>query len=365
MDQHLGMIDEMRALAESAPHFNPRKLKDPNRKWLVRSGLQKAIRRGRTEEALKCGEYLMGEDPSYAWGGLATVIVEDIGFADLDLLSYSMVTGLQSVLVKIEEPRRLYAGMVARACKGMKTRSCCELSLGADKSEHILRAVAHSAPWENLMDDLFGETKDLATRYVAAVELRKRARGTTGQPLLMSVLKRMMDEAPNAAAARASMLTFERSFDTMCLSTWPLIKNFYGTMAAPKQPAFGIQMDQFPDETTILGLSSAAFDMHVSTGKKAIKAFHTSMMKKHDLFIEFGKRSEDVVRGLGALIFILEGGQEDQRLMSDELAALKEYQDRHFAVAFGVPEPMLTAMTELVAESFDVLNEKRAWAAAL
>ena len=50
----------------------------------------------------------------------------------------------------------------------------------------------------------------------------------------------------------------------------------------------------------IAGVSSAALDMHTLQGKKAIKAFHTSMVKKGSkAMAALGEKSEDVVKGAG------------------------------------------------------------------
>ena len=115
-------------------------------KWLARSAFQKAIRRGRTEEALLCGANLAASDPESAWRTLATIIVEDVGFGDLDLLSYSTIAPLKTVRKMLKSPARLFMGMVIRACASVKSRSACELSLGADKDPET--------PWEHSSSNL-------------------------------------------------------------------------------------------------------------------------------------------------------------------------------------------------------------------
>ena len=61
-----------------------------------------------------------------------------------------------------------------------------------------------------------------------------------------------------------------------------------------------VEEDLFPPEMVIGGVSSCALDMHTMQGKKAIKAFHTSLVNKgHQVMKAFAAESEDVVKGLG------------------------------------------------------------------
>ena len=50
--------------------------------------------------------------------------------------------------------------------------------------------------------------------------------------------------------------------------------------------------------------------------------------------------------------------------MSPELKLLKDYQDRHFSIAWGCPAELYDDVRETVLENFDVLNGKREWAVA-
>ena len=134
MDMEELILAEMKALAESVKPEWP--ILHQN-KWLARSGLQKAIRRGRTQQAWACGDILFADDKAYAWKSLATVIVEDVGFGDPDLLSYAALSTLSTITNKMPSPKRLFMAMIGRACESDKTRSACELSLGAEKDPEI------------------------------------------------------------------------------------------------------------------------------------------------------------------------------------------------------------------------------------
>jgi hypothetical protein len=104
---------------------------EPNDKWLARSALQKAIRRGEHDEALSQAARLWKCDPDYCWFALGVIAVEDIGFGDPECVLWSHVGQLKTFRTKLDDGRLLTA-LVARMCEAVKSRSCCELSIAAD-----------------------------------------------------------------------------------------------------------------------------------------------------------------------------------------------------------------------------------------
>ena len=352
MDMEELILAEMKALAESVKPEWP--ILHQN-KWLARSGLQKAIRRGRAEQAWACGDILFADDKAYAWKALATVIVEDVGFGDPDLLSYAALSTLSTITNKMPSPKRLFMAMIGRACESYKTRSACELSLGTEKDPDMDWPAFRRLSIEDLSSVMFSDAEP-PTLYAATSVMRARCRAAKNGALLNVTLELIMDEIDDPQLKRAAMLNFERNVDSMNLSIWPLVsrKLYAGVF---------VEADKMPPEIEIGGLSSATFDMHTQDGKRAIKAFHTSLTKKGvPEFVALAKLDgPTIIRALGSLIFILEGGQLDRRIMSAHLQALKNYQDRNFALAWGVPPELYGPLLQLMAENFDVLNEKRKW----
>ena len=305
------LVEELQAIADLAKDTPINGFPNLNNKWLARSGLQKAIRRGRTQEALTCGANLATADPDGAWRALATVIVEDVGFGDLDLLALSTVAGLKTVRQKVTTPGRLFMGMVVRACGAVKTRSACELSLGADKDPVTPWAALHASPDDELMT-LMRDTKlAISIQYAATVLVRRRCAKTPG--LMNKALELMMEQlgtGPRGEGGDDVVRAPGRHDEQRDLAAAELGRSTRSRW----------QPDPLPPEKVIAGVSSAAFDMHTLQGKKAIKAFHTSMVKKGSkAMAALGEKSEDVVRALGSIIFIVEGGQLDRRLVSPSL----------------------------------------------
>ena len=352
MDMEVQIIDEMKALAESVKPEWPALQQN---KWLARSGMQKAIRRGRTQQAWACGDILFADDKAYAWKSLATVIVEDVGFGDPDLLSYAALSTLSTITNKMPSPKRLFMAMIGRACESDKTRSACELSLGTEKDPEIDWPAVRQLPMEELSADMFGDNAPQVL-YAATVVMRGKCRKAENAELLHHTLGLIMDAVDDPALKRAAMLNFERNVDSMNLSIWPLV-------SAEMYKGVYVEADKMPPEIEIGGLSSAAFDMHTQDGKRAIKAFHTSLTKKGvpEFLALTSLDGPTIIRALGSLIFILEGGQLDNRIMSKDLEALKAYQDHNFAMAWGVPPELYEPLLQIIAANFEALNAKRVW----
>jgi replication-associated recombination protein RarA len=53
----------------------------PCDRWVARSALQKAIRRGETEIALSALASLLNQDPATIWRHLGIIAIEDLGVA--------------------------------------------------------------------------------------------------------------------------------------------------------------------------------------------------------------------------------------------------------------------------------------------
>lgn len=97
MQDLLGLVDELRAFSSEA--MGTQTILEPPRhdRWLLRSALQKAVRRGQTDTALWVGDQLRALEPDYFWSALAVIAVEDIGFGDPDLITFSTAAKSKTV----------------------------------------------------------------------------------------------------------------------------------------------------------------------------------------------------------------------------------------------------------------------------
>lgn len=356
------IIDEMNEFtALYAPEFNPTPFQDANNRWLARSAMQKAIRRGQVDRALVVAGKLLLYDADAAWRALATIIVEDVGPLEYDILAYSCLLTMKTVRQKLKDPTKMFAAMIDLACHSTKTRACCELSLGAEIAEKKNFGIMHHWDEKSLMNAML--SPNMVEGYVAACVLRKKLRGL-GEEALHPALEMIRDQFVNQNVARAAMLSFERTVDSMNLAVFPWL-----LWIERDKPAFDVMTEQahWPESIEIGTVASEAYDMHTMQGKKAIKALATTLRKTHKWVEEI--KDEDVVKALGSMIFIVEGGCLDFRMMNEGAARLKLYQDTNFAKGWGMPahlvddQEMFTALLTQFRHSFiPILNQKRKWA---
>jgi hypothetical protein len=374
------LIDELQAFTTTAPKFTPRQLTNINNRWLVRSAFQKAIRRGQVDAALRYGEYMFyHQDLTYPWSALATVIIEDVGFGDLDLVAYSTVTNLKGVRDYMEE-ELLFAAMIQRACQAEKSRSCCELDLGLamrcgdyDKKtqsypgvlglsykEAEARTEAHLI--YELQQTVGTNIYHLEEDHVRARVLRQKYRHRPVSDLIpaLTMIRDSFPEAP--ATQRACMFSFERTVDTMNVALFPIMK--WLSLAGADIVDVN-EKPTWPESVEIVSVASEAFDMHERRGKMALKAFWKRLVEAntHPWFKEIG--DSKAVRGVGALVFICEGGLVDRRLLNEDLLHLRFYQDFNFAAGYSgkpIPAEDFQLCLHAVKERIPILNELRKWA---
>jgi len=333
-------------------------LKDANDKWLVRSAFQKAIRRGQVLTALKMGGYLYNEDPSYFWYSLVTVAYEDIGFAQPQIVvDASSMFRWKTYRKKLDE-RKEAARLIHAMCVGKKTRAFCELSLGVDLSiESGSMNVDDLVSMDN--DALFGviTTGSNIESYLGLLlAYGKMLPASIARSALRDRLRMELPGLVDAKYAALVEMSLWMHFDTMTFSTYPLCRGFISLD--------GTCIDEASEPTAkIRGVHLEAYDMHNHTGKYALKAFHTSLKKDYDAINCI--KGNKAVKALGASVFVLEGGLENNRVMSPELQALKTFQDETFVIGYGVPEEKREDIMQIVAQEMPRLASKRKWASDL
>ena len=330
-----------------------------NDKWLARSALQKAIRRGETDEALDQAARLWKIEEDYCWRALAVIAVEDIGFGNPETVLYSHLAQLKTFRNSLDAGRLLTA-LVASMCAGVKTRSCCELSIGMDMSGPMIGVMKGMSHWSNdeLLKAFAGE--DVGASYGALRVLKGQVpEGGLPRPKQqknIDAVEEIMMQLPEPFGL-AAVHAMRRPVDTMSLAMFQTTRLF---LAANEKQEVEVVGDVFPTSIRIGKFKSEAYDMHTQSGKKAIKAFYTSLKKGYPELgaIDGGK----AVKALGAAIFVEEGGLEDQRLLGGDLYDLMEVQDTTFLPAYGVPVEMYDRVRQIVRQEFDRLNGKRKWA---
>lgn len=357
------LLDEMSDYA--APfkgQWTIRFLHESGSKWIVRSGLQKCIRRGDWERAKMCAEFLHALDEAYCWRSMGTIGIEDIGPGVCDQISYALVMAncrkphhkidSQSLLLRVVHDMCMLQG---------KTRAFCEASVAFEFDEPVWSDNAKKLTETLLHELLHGSFQE---KFVASSVLR-------GWAPKYAKIKRPKDWDDIGALMKQyrALLPFNRARCAMLTMEYPLDLMYFGvgsTLLQMQTPEFTEGQEivdekpSWPEATLLLGLPSPVFDMHVSQGKVALKAFHTSMCNSK-IREAMAIPPEKSVNALGAVIFVEEGALLDNRLMGGGWSVLRKQHDDHFIELGGVALEQQPALRAVVRAQIPRLNQKRKW----
>lgn len=143
-------------------------------RWLAASALQKAVRRGKEGEALRCARLLVDVDPQRFWRRITVTAMEDIGVADMDAVADTVLTS-RSKVWRDEHGGDWHVAsyLVPRLCAAVKNRDTDDLGAVAvfHPDFRDARAELACATETSLCDVLADTTQPLARRSLAALYL--------------------------------------------------------------------------------------------------------------------------------------------------------------------------------------------------
>jgi hypothetical protein len=336
-------------------------LKIVNNRYLVRSALQKCIRKSKTQHALDYASYLYHFDPKKIWRDLAIIAVEDIGPAAPDAVSLALHMDKYSKdrALYREELQTLATVVAGLSMAPQKSRSCCEMSLASDLLYRRMVATTEfdlmpkDAVSEFLNNPQFLTLQPLLPLYVELLSARGKMLHHKKDTHRLEVLLGAYQENLTPELYRMAELAVDRAHDSMFCAA-PVVAFAYQTAEITPVPY------EVPPEKYIRGVPSSAFDMHTHPGRLAIKAFHTHLAKT-DLRVA-GLQTELAMKALGSIVFCIEGGVCRNQV---DFLGLKAFQDKYFPLGYGIPEQSLEAFFDLVRSNFDILEQKREWSATL
>ncbi len=281
--------------------------------WIGMSIMQKAIRRGREDLALRAGATLLRDAPDKFWRRVGCVAFEDVGVASLEAV------GLATVALGGKQARAALGGewavascIVSELCRAPKCRSADDLLMIVERHPALEEARRTYATLS---------TRDLLSIATGSGPLPKRALalcyaiGTNRRP---SDHLRPRSGEPHAAFD----YLFEAGFPATAvelareghLKVGEPLRNFLpilGSLLPP--PPHAVTDDALPPERMIGAVPSWALNFFTREGRSAIGRFlargsaTSRWTKKH---VPADKR----VEFLGNLIFAVEGGLLRSRL---------------------------------------------------
>jgi hypothetical protein len=322
--------------------------------WLAMSLLQKAIRRGREQLALRAAATLLRDSPDRLWRRCGIAAFEDVGLADVDI-----VAEVTSALAGKTHRRSIggewpvAATVISRMVHAAKCRAADDLLTAAElhPSLESARQELSNKPTAELLEHAFGShplpERAISLWYVLGTNPRTCSmpeRRGTPQAAFEGMRQAGFPESIVSVASEA----FRKLREPLC----PAILLLHASRGWPNAT---IQDDPLPSETMIGDVPSWAFDLFTREGRKAMRQFleGTSDTAR---WVRAHIPAERHVKFLGSVVFRIEGGLVRARLRWPTGDALREFVDQGCSGRLGRTPQILDLMRRDLPE----LNEVRA-----
>lgn len=356
------LVEAGEQLAQAIAEFSPPPCYPLNvSPWVAMALLQKAVRRGRKQCALRAAATLLCRSPERLWRRIACVAVEDIGLGDLDTVA--LVTAAlagKRVRASLGGEWQVASFLICRMARAAKCRSADDLLLAAEN--HFAFAQARSELASRSTDDLIGITTGSHPLPIRALALWYGV-GTNRRPSPQLQPRRgdpaaVFDRLRDAGISEAVMEIAREGFRKTSEVLPPFVALLHPLWQA--QADLTTEDDALPPETMIGDLPGWALDIYTREGRAALAAFingTTGTARWVRAHIPPRQR----VTFLGAIVFRVEGGLVRSRLrwpIGDQLRRLVDLEcnGRHCLDATDVLDMMRSDIPALNRVRAEVLG---------
>lgn len=289
--------------------------------WIAMSLLQKAIRRGREDLALRAAATLLVDTPDRLWRRCGVIAFEDIGLADVDTLGIvTAALGGKRIRASLGDGEWAVASFIVSAmARAQKCRAADDLLANVDSHPALASTRREFAlmPTRDLLEIATGSSPLIERGLALSIAI-----GSSGHP------------AKNASTRRGEP---QAAFDHLCEAGFPhgvveiaregyrktneILCQLLALLADEARGDTTIVSDDFPPEVMIGDVPSWAFDMFTREGRAAFVRFLKTDCESAR-WIRAHIAPPRQVDFLGGIVFRVEGGLLKDRLrwpIGDEL----------------------------------------------
>lgn len=322
---------------------------DPEHRWRIRSSLQKAVRRGQADRAVRMALALHRLDPRYVWRAVSTIAVEDVGIGTPEVVLWATVAQRAAFRKAVGELPLLIA-LTRRMAAALKSRSAIELSFVVETGEPEMFRSFGGMTTGQLLDRFCGSGPYEA--YGALSVLRgivpQAYRIRPPDQLGVRAAAEMLGDQMDATSARAAQAALFHPLDEMSLGF---------VVAARLYRGEGERHDTPPDTVLIGGYPAEAFDQHERLGRQAIGRFTRSLFR---LSPTLTRPSPAKAQGAVAdAVFVVEGQCLDRWVGGPDLNRLRAEADGYSLTRHGLSTSEGREVRQLVSERLPELNRHR------
>jgi hypothetical protein len=325
---------------------------DPADKFIIRSALQKAVRRAQTDRAVELALRLHRIDRAYVWRAALTVAVEDVGLGSPQAVLWATVAQSAPFRHRVGELPLLIA-LVREMSQALKSRAACELAFVVDTGEpEVFRRFGQMTTAQLLARV---EDADPYEAYAALAVLRGVVpKGYRLRPPDREGVLRTQEIIHNQLPfhhARAAATALMRPLDEMSIAVFPAFR--LGHDAGDAE----IVGDKFPEGHLIGSYPTEAYDQHERLGRRAIRRFARDLRKRHAAFRQLPEPT--IHAAVADAVFIEEGQCLNRWIGSSDLRRLRREADDWSLTRHGLAQPSGHAVREIVRSAIPELNDHR------
>ncbi len=324
--------------------------------WVAMSIMQKAIRRGREDLALRAAATLLQDAPEKLWRRIGVIAFEDIGVADLVTAGMIVAAlGGKTFRAKLGGERQVARAIVAAMAQARKCRSADDLLMIVERHPALeeARRTYATLPTRDLLCIATGSNplpkRALALCYAIGTNRRPsdHLRPRAGEP--QAAFDYLFERGFPASAIEIARVGHFKIGEPLC-NFLPILGSLLPT------PPHELTDDALPPERMIGDLPSWAFDIFTREGRGAIRKFLATSsatgrwVRRH---VPADKRVEFV----GNFIFAVEGGLLKSRLVWSMGEILRESAEYECQGSFC---PDAREIIALMRADLPLLNEVRA-----
>ena len=284
-----------------------------NGKWRVVSSLQKAVRRGDRDYALKSACALARSEEDYLWHRMGIIAIEEMALDNAKLIAAALFLTRNKRQRSKYDPVLLAAAFAEQFAIRDHDRILCHMNcmILNPRYDEIRRQLVECDD-DYLIDLATDGSSDIGNRILAWKGLagglvndvfgpKDKQKYRKHDPVVFEELIDEMDYDPitRYIIMRGKSLGVEGFFTNM-----PLAIEIY-KHEADERGFVTLSEDELPNHIPIKGLLSPAFDMHTLEGKRAL-AYFNKAAGFHDWCKERGFNPVEIL-GLG--VFLVEGGE--------------------------------------------------------
>lgn len=332
-------------------------------KWKLSSALQKGVRRGLVNDAVRCAVGYYNIDAASFFKRLPIIVLEDCGCGDAMTVALVLAATRSSVLrKKLGGDVKVIHYLIKRMAESVKDRSSCDLvqllenrSLSPDSLSILKSASPQDLSGIALSDQyhyrdrvaalwlLWGTDKMQNPRLPLRSCSRERFDCTLEQMPLPGLIRYI---------TQRGMVAIRGCGMNVC---YPYVWNMM-----EKSPYRRVIETELPEPFYIGGVIEQAWDMHTRQGKAAYQHFYRNCEPVQNFLTGLGVVGSDaIVRAVSVTVFIVESALLDRRVDFEGAEEIYQKTVTDDFVKFGLNPEDGQELSRLILENADTLRRSR------